>query len=284
MQRETLAKILNLDRRWIFLMVLICAIGARFVDIDMQIFPKKTVKAMYDSIEEVAKNKGTVLLSMDYDPAAKPELEPMSRAILRHCFSKGVKVIGMTHNPHGQRLAQTVLESSAAEFDAKYGEDFALLGYKAGGGTLVINMGQDFRDAFAKDFANTDIRSLPVAKDITSLTDIDYVISVASSGYWEAWMIYGHDRYHFKFGTGVTGVIAPDVFPFIQTGQVTGLIGGLAGAAEYETLIGKPGIATIGMKPQSAVHVLLVLFVLFGNFIFFWDMILKRRQEKAWKR
>jgi len=281
MQRATLKKLLDLDRRWIFLMVLICAIGARFIDFDLPVFPKASVKTMYDKIEEVAAKNGTILISMDYDPSSKPELEPLSRALLRHAFSRKVKVIAMTHNPNGQRLAQTVLEESAAEFDVKYGEDYVLLGYKAGGGTLVINMGQDFRDAFSKDYAGDDLASFAVTREITSISKLDYVISVSASAYWESWMIYGHDRYRFPYGVGVTGVIAPDVFPFLQTGQVTGLVGGLAGAAEYETLIKRPDMAVVGMKPQSAVHMLLVLFVVFGNVIFFYDLILKRRQEKG---
>ena len=281
MRRETLKKLLNLDRRWIFLMVLICAVGARFVDFDLPVFPKSSVKAMHDKIEQVAAKRGTILVSMDYDPSSKPELEPLSRAVLRHAFSRKVKVIAMTHNPNGQRLTQTVLEESAAEFDVKYGDDFVLLGYKAGSGTLVINMGQDFRDAFSKDHAGKDLANFAITRELTSLSQIDYVISIAASAYWESWMIYGHDRYGFPYGVGVTGVIAPDVFPFLQTGQVTGLVGGLAGAAEYETLINHPEAATKGMKPQSAVHLLLVLFVLFGNVVFFYDLILKRRAERG---
>jgi len=281
MRRSTLKKLLDLDRRWIFLTVLICAIGARFVDFELPVYPKAGVRAMYDKIEEVAAKNGTIIVSMDYDPSSKPELEPLSRALLRHAFSRKVKVIAMTHNPNGQRLAQTVLEETASEFDVKYGDDYVLLGYKAGSGTLVINMGQDFRDAFSKDHAGKDLASFAVTRELTSIAQIDYVISVSASAYWESWMIYGHDRYGFPYGVGVTGVIAPDIFPFLQPGQVTGLVGGLAGAAEYETLIKKPGMAVTGMKPQSAIHMLLVLFVLFGNFVFFYDLVLKRRQEKG---
>ena len=35
--------------------------------------------------------------------------------------------------------------------------------------------------------------------------------------------------------------MAPGLYPFLRSGQINGLIGGLQGAAEYETLIGQKG-------------------------------------------
>jgi hypothetical protein len=37
-----------------------------------------------------------VLLAFDYDAASQAELEPMSRAVLKHCFRKGIVPIVMT--------------------------------------------------------------------------------------------------------------------------------------------------------------------------------------------
>ena len=42
--------------------------------------------------------------------------------------------------------------------------------------------------------------------------------------------------------------MAPDLYPFLDSGQLKGLLGGLAGAAEYETLIDRSGQATKGMS------------------------------------
>lgn len=279
MKAQTLQKLLDLDRRWIFLFVLLAALFARLFEFDLPSHPKKHVKTVYSEIERLAEENKTLLISMDYDPSGKPELEPMSRAVLRHAFSRDVKVLGMTHNPHGQNLGQNVLEEAAAEYGKKYGDDYVYLGYKAGFATLIINMGQDFYDAFPYDFKGVDVRTYPVTEKINSLSDFGYVLSIASNAAWEMWMIFGREKYRFSLGTGVTGVIAPDVFPFLQTGQITGLLGGLAGAAEYETLIDKPDRALVGMRPQSAVHVLLVLLVIFGNTVFFLERYYKRKRK-----
>lgn len=269
MKAQTLNKILHLDRRWIFLFVLVAAITARLVAFDLPTRPKRVVRNIYNEVERVARDGGVMLISMDYDPSGKPELEPMSRALLRHAFSRGIPIVGMTHNPHGQNLGQTILEETAAEYNREYGKHYVYLGYKAGFATLIINMGQDFKGAFPFDFKGVDIRSYKITKDINSLSDFSFVMSIASTAAWEKWMIFGREKYRFPLGVGCTGVIAPDVFPFLQTGQIKGLLGGLVGAAEYETLIGRPERAVVGMRPQSAVHVLLILLIIFGNVIFF---------------
>jgi hypothetical protein len=48
-----------------------------------------------------------------------------------------------------------------------------------------------------------------------------------------------------------------------------GMLGGLAGAAEYETLIGHPGQATEGMRPQSVTHLIIIAFIILGNGMYF---------------
>ena len=63
--------------------------------------------------------------------------------------------------------------------------------------------------------------------------------------------------------------MAPDLFPFIQSGQMVGMIGGLAGAAEYESLIGQADRASAGMRPQSVTHIIIITFILLANITFF---------------
>ena len=287
-------RLLSLDRRWIFLLVLVFALGALVLDIDLPIVASQPVRDMYDRIEGLAKLeaskaslpaeqragvKSTLLVSMDYDPASKPELEPMSLGIITQALCSGVKVVGMTLNQHGQDLGERVMQRAAKTCNAVYGDDWAYLGFKPGGATLIINMGQDFHDAYNQDYKGTSTSSLDVTRHIASLTDFGYVVSVTSSAFWESWVIFGQSRYNFTFGTGVAGVLAPDVFPFLQTGQVRGLLGGLVGAAEFEALTGRPGTASAGMRPQSAVHLLIVLLVIFGNAVFFIDRRRKKRMQ-----
>jgi len=267
---KSLEKLLNADRRVLFLLVFAAAAAAMLIDIPLPIKPSAPVIKMYEEIEKLAAKEGSaMLISMDYDPGSKPELEPMSRAIIRHALRRGIRVVGMTHNPSGQDLGERVLFDVAGSLGKEYGKDFVYLGFKPGGAALVINLAQDFQDAFGSDFKGASCKSLEATARVKSLSDFGFVVSITASAFWETWVVYGQSKYGFDMGVGVAGVIAPDVFPFLQTGQIKGLLGGLAGAAEYETITGKPGAAAAGMRPQSAVHLLIIVLVLAGNAFYF---------------
>ena len=55
------------------------------------------------------------------------------------------------------------------------------------------------------------------------------------------------------------------------------MLAGMPGAAEYEKLIGTPGIAIQGMAAQSFAHLVIVLFIVLGNLAYF---ITERRERK----
>ncbi len=262
--------LLNIDRRVIFVFVALGIIIPTLSSYDLPIKPTRNVRAIYDTIEEVGTKNGTVLISFDYGPGSMPEVQPMALSVLRHCFRKNVKVVGMSHWPTAVGLAQEAFDTTAKEYGAQYGEDYTYLGYKPGGGSLVINMGNNFHDAFQKDPQGNNTTELSVTKNIKGLADFDYVICLASGNTPDGiWIPFGQERYKFKFGIGCTAVMAPDQFPYLQSGQMNGMMGGLAGAAEYETLVQTSGTATKGMRPQSVVHLIIILFIVLGNVMYF---------------
>jgi hypothetical protein len=63
--------------------------------------------------------------------------------------------------------------------------------------------------------------------------------------------------------------MATDYYPYLSSGQLLGLIGGMKGAAEYERLMSISGDARRGMDAQSMVHVIIVLLVVLGNVALF---------------
>jgi hypothetical protein len=42
----------------------------------------------------------------------------------------------------------------------------------------------------------------------------------------------------------------------------------MKGSAEYEKLVNKPGLATIGMDSQSIAHMLIIGFIILGNLLY----------------
>jgi hypothetical protein len=90
-------------------------------------------------------------------------------------------------------------------------------------------------------------------------------VNVSGSAIADYYIRIAATRYHKKLILACTAVMATDYYPYLSSGQLLGLVGGMKGAAEYERLLGLVGDARRGMDAQSLVHVLVVLLVVMGN-------------------
>ncbi|MEK7359536.1 MAG: hypothetical protein AAB422_04100 [Planctomycetota bacterium] len=261
-------KYLRIDRRIIFAIITVAVIAALIVKFELPIPASEPVRGIYEKIDSLPQGS-RVMISFDYDPSSKEELQPMAIAFLHHCFSRDLKVIGMTHYTGAPGLADLAMNSVAKQYQKTYGEDYVFLGYKPGGASLIINMGENLYTAFPKDFYGKDTATLPALQGVDSLRQINYLFDLAAGTMIETWLVYGKEKYKFEMGAGCTAVMGPDMYPFLQSKQLNGLLGGLKGAAEYEALVNKKANAVSGMRPQSVVHVIIIIFVIFGNVVFF---------------
>jgi len=267
--------LLRIDRRVIFLLVaaLTLIFIVRPVGLALRVSPE--VRSVYDHMEKLPEGSA-FLLSMDFDPASKPELAPMAVALLRNAFARKLRVMVMTLWVTGTGLAEGIVHAAAMEAEKESGRDYVFLGFTPGSANVILNMGQDLPKTFPKDHFGKPIESLPMMQGIKTLRDVQYAISLgAGSPGCETWYVYGKEKYGFELGCGVTAVSAAGLYPLLQTGQINGLIGGLRGGAEYETLLRRAGKATAGMDAQSATHVLIIVLILLGNV----GYLLTRRRE-----
>ncbi len=261
-------RLLNIDRRILFLLVFIAVVVSLLLKFELPIVATMPVKHIYNKIDTLDENSH-LLLALDYDPSSKEELHPMAIALLHHCFSRNIKVLGLTLWPGGAGLAENAFVTTAKDYGKVSGKDYVYFGYKPGQASLIINMGENIYSAFPKDYYGNKTEGLPALKGVKSLKEIDYVIDLAAGQTIETWIAYGKEKYKFDMAAGCTAVIGPDLYPFLQSGQLNGLMGGLKGAAEYESLINKPANATRGMRPQSVAHALVIVFVIIGNVLYF---------------
>lgn len=264
---KILDKLATIDRRYIFLMIALTVIVPILFPIGMPITVTKEVQAVYDHIENLPPGS-TIMVAMDYDPAALAELYPMNLAVLRHAYSRNIKVIGMTLWITGATLGKLAMDE-AAEGIAQEGEDYVYLGYVAGYTSVVMGMGEDISTVYPTDYAGTPLSEVPVMKGIKNYKDIDLLIDLAAGATPGLWIAYAGSKYGQTIAIGCTAVSAVDTYPFLDSGQIIGLIGGMKGAAEYENLIDARGTATAGMDSQSIAHVLIIVLIIVANISYF---------------
>jgi hypothetical protein len=273
-----LSRLLAIDRRIIFLVIAAAIILSLFFPMRLEVAVTPPAKSIYETIESLPSGS-VVLVSSDYDPASKPELYPMTVALLRHCFRKNLKVVAMTLWVTGEGLVADALSAALKDEkfkDKKEGEDYVFLGAKVGGSAVVMGMGQDIAQTFPKDHKKTPVSSLPLMRNLKTLSDFDYAVVIAAGvpGI-DDWVVYGSEYFRKKkpkkveLGAGCTGVMAAQYYPYLDSGQINGLLGGMKGAAEYESLINYKDQGTNQMDAESITHVIIIAFVILGNIAYF---------------
>ncbi len=274
----------KIDRRIIFLLVALAVIIPLIVPLGLPSKPSKYTQSLYDAVDRIPPNSQPLLISADYSPAMMPELHPMMMAIARHCFAKKIRLLVLSLDPTGISLAEDALKKTAAEYNAQYGTDYVLLGYKPGTAAVMLSIGENIRQAFPKDNYNTPLDSLPMMQNIRNYADIPLLISLAGSDIIKSWVIYAGGRYRARIGGGGTAVMTADYYPFLQSGQMVGLLNGMKGASEYEYLNEKNGYSSApkkagrGMDAVSIVHLLLMAFIVVGNIGY---LALKKQSARA---
>tara|TARA_B100001123_G_scaffold399798_1_gene485054 strand:+ start:1741 stop:2586 length:846 start_codon:yes stop_codon:yes gene_type:complete len=268
--QNTFLKIGSIDRRWIFLIIASVVIVPLLIPVGLPIRPTDTTKNVYDSIEKLPVGS-KVLLSVEYSPSTRPENHPMTISILRHLFKNDHKVFITCLWPDGQFMAQDAINQVAKqEFNKTYGIDYVFLGFRPGNEAVVKGIVSNLRKLYTVDVYQKKIDEIPLMKGINNFKDFDFLFS-SSAGFPGTieWVQYASDPTGIPMASGVTSIQVNEVMPYVQAGQMVGVLAGMPGAAEYEALINQKGTATSGMDAQSVAHLVIVLFIILGNVSFF---------------
>jgi hypothetical protein len=267
----------NIDRRIIFLFIAAAVAIPILIPMGLPVKVSPQARGIYEEVEKLP-DGSNVLLAFDYDPAAAPECHPMALAFLRHCFAKHHKVFIIALWPQGAQLAVSALEQVTREFDVKYGEDYINLGYKAGGMVVINSMGTSIPAVFPNDMEGRPISQFPIMTRVKSLKDFAIILDLSAGDPGiPAWVAVANSIYRRPVAGGCTAVSAPQFYPYLQTHQLVGLLGGLRGAAEYEVLIDRPDKGVRRMGSQSIAHLVIIIFIIFANISY---VVLRRRERR----
>ena len=279
---ETLAKI---DRRVIYAVLFVVVTLPLIFPSVLKVTAMTPVEKLFDAVDATPDGQA-IILDCSYAPQIKAEVEPMTIALLRHAFKARKKVLIISLYAEMIGLATRAINQVTGEFNSVaetyedsliYGRDYIYLGWQPPPIVPMLGMGESITGIYVVDYYGNQTDTLEMMQYIRNYNDINILISLSGSRIPISWAAYAQNRYGVPVGVGCTAVSGADFYPYYQTGQFTGLMVGMKGAAEYEELVeSRYGVkgkraASEAMPSLTYAHLVIILFIVIGNIGFFFQ-------------
>lgn len=255
--------------RWmIFAGLFAVIIISYLIVVDFGSLASPEVQKSHDYLENLPEGS-VVMISFDHEASSLPEIQPIALAILRHAFRNNLKLVGVSLFAEGTAIGYRLMNKTAEEFGRRYGADYVFLGFKPQQIAAILGMGESIKNIFPEDYLGTPVGQLPLMANIESYDDIEIVISIADGALTVHWIEYAGARYRQPVMAGLTAAMITTYDPYLSSGQLYSVVGGLKGAAEYESLLSLKGAGTRGMMAQTSAHLYVIVLIIIGNILYF---------------
>jgi len=273
----------RLDRRIIYLVLAIAVMLPLVIPSVQRVRVMTPVAKLFDAVEAIPEDQ-ILMVDFDYDPQTLPEMEPMGIALLRHAFQRRIRVAVLSLYVQPLGLAKRALDQVTEEFNQRatsradsiiYGRDYVFLGWQPPPIVPLLGMGISISDVYKNDYYGYRTDSLPMMRRVRNFNDVGILVSLsgATAPLW--WVAYSQTRFGVAVGAGITAVSASEFYQYYQTGQFSGLMIGMKGAAEYEELVETTLMlkdrrkASEALGSLTAAHLTMVAFIVIGNIGYF---------------
>jgi hypothetical protein len=300
----------SLDRRWIYLLLSIVLITALIVGKLEKPVVQLPARQLFDAVEASpagADDDKIILVGTTFSFNTIGESGNQARAILRHLMLTKKRFAVMSVEPVGAEIGKIITTKLAEEYNYEYGKDWIFFGYQLGTLAFFKSFPQDIPGTVKIDGIQgnpiTDFTAFPIMRRVKTIKDVDMHIEITASASVFDWLqiVQPVTKPRLKIGYACTGVMAAEAYPYLDSGQMVGMLPGLKGAADYEQLVEErekdfpevkadastslASIPRIGlyrtarhlMFAQGSAHVLIILFIILGNIGYF----LARRKPRS---
>jgi len=274
-------KVLDIDQRIIYLIlfVLLAFPILNPVILPMAIQDYSTQAFNFaDSLPEGS----VVLIEGGNNAATYPQCGPGLTAQIYHLLTKNCKLVFFSIGSDAAFWTQVTIEAALNKLPAgvpvENGVNWVNLGYISGGESAVAALAANIRSVVTKDFQGTPIDDLPLMKDINDARAFKAVFWWGGS---EGSIPYGVRQLVGPYGLPMSGSCTtnevPNYSPYISSGQMIGIFGGVRGSAEYEYLLKVPGPALGQAMATNFGGLFWLILVVIGNVLYF---IMRSQGEK----
>lgn len=259
----------SIDRRILYVLI------AVVITAPLLIKPSRHPRVVFDEVRNAyelidrAPDDQLIVMSTVWGAGTLAENGPQTEALMRHMFKRGKKFAVISWNPVGAELSYGIGRDLERELGKKYGRDWVHLGYNPGPIYIIIRgMGTDFAGTLKKDMFGTSLAELPATRGVKNHKQIAAVAEVTPSATVSTWIAYFGMPYNVPIIFCPTAVMAAEAYPFLDSGQIAGMLNGVIGAAQYETMLGMENERTYAAAASwalSSAHIFIIVLVILGN-------------------
>ena len=150
--------------------------------------------------------------------------------------------------------------------DMEYGVEYVWLGWLPGGETAFADIREDVWACFETDHFGTKLAELPLMAEVHTLADFEIALrscNTSPDDFMRQWSGRGTKVLAINGAASI-----PLMMPYIDNGLMTAYMSTMNQAAEYEKLLGMPGLPTKQMDAQSIAQIYIALLCIVANILY----------------
>ena len=231
------------------------------------------VSSLFTTLHSPAEAPQRILLAVEYEAGLAGEMQIISTSVLEDLVKRNAQLAVLSTQPTGVALAESLLKSAGVSEDA-----VARLGYLPGSELGLQSLTQDLRVALPS--GNWDH---PLVREINSLDDFDAILVISSNAdISRGWLEQVQPAITGKPMLMIASAqSAPILQPYLQSRQLSGMIGGLIDGAAYDRLTGRTdGAARRAWDSYQFGLILVILLIILGGLFQSLARLLPRRKPR----
>jgi hypothetical protein len=238
-------------------------------------FPKVAPPPYLPQVSTLSQQVGSlpanapVLMAVDYEPAYSAELDATAASILDHLMIKGAYLTIVSTLPSGPAQAEHLIgiANQAGNHLYRPGNQYTNLGFIPGGASGLQSFAQAPRQTMPRDVQGEEAWGIAGLQNVNALADYSMVLVITENPETARTWIEQVQPY---LGDASLVMVAsaqaePVIYPYYLSGQLQGLLSGIAQAAYYEYSIGRTGWASRNWTPYSLGMLSAIILILVGG-------------------
>jgi hypothetical protein len=265
----------TIDRRIIYAVLIVVILIPLFLPgLTLPTYPSKESVNFYNTVENVAKNSPHKIVIIDgqWSPSTRGENQWQAEAIVTHLMMRHVHFAILSFDTQNNTVMQNlVVAPLAKKYGYMYGRDYINWGYRPISVFVptVKSLVVDIPGTIKTDYKGTPVTQFPVMKGIKTRADVGAVVEITPIASAEVWLGLFEQNDNPPFLFAPTAVMAPTYYPYLDSGQMAGMLTGIKGAGDYEGLLGTHSFGTRAAGALSMVYGLIIFLIILGNVGFY---------------